>query len=100
MDETLKLALQQAPALTVLVVLVFLFLKMFLKYLQDVTTQHAARTNEFIAMVRIIQEENKVARERSTEVIDKNTTALASIETLLSEWLHISHKNETRRREN
>lgn len=76
MEDVLKSMAAQSPGVVALVIVVLAFIK----YTSKMSEQHGNRTNEFIAMVQNLNQENKEARQHSREVIEKNTAALAAIE--------------------
>lgn len=89
MDEIFREAIKQSPTLGLMLALVMAFLK----HVKDLTAtngetqkrmmeSHAKRTDEFIAAVKEMKEEDRESRDRNTEAITTLGTEITRLSTI------------------
>lgn len=100
MDEIFKEAVKQSPTLTLMLALVMAFLR----HVKEITStnaetqqrlmdSHAKRTDEFIAAVKEMKEDDRAAKIEDRASRDKNTEALTNLGTEITRLSTIAEKN-------
>lgn len=78
MDEIFKEAIKQSPALALMVIIV----RMFLAHLRSLMDSHAKRTDEFIAAVKEMKEEDRQSRDGNTIALTNLGTEITRLSTI------------------